>query len=151
MPRITKISQNGLELISTFEGLRLKAYQDSGGIWTIGVGTTRYPNGQRVKQGDTCTKQQALDWLQYDVKSASKDVDDLTRDDINQNQFDALCSFVYNCGRGAYQGSTMRKLINLNLADPQIAKEFVRWNKVQGKVVNGLTNRRKAESALYFS
>lgn len=140
-----------MDMIVAFEGLKLKAYLDSANIPTIGVGTIRYPSGIRVKMGETCTPEQAYTWLKLHLSGNCKDVDDLTIDSINQNQFDAIVSFVYNCGIPAYKGSTLRKLINKNPKDPAITAEFLKWNKAGGKVVKGLTNRRKAEAKLYFS
>ena len=151
MDRITNKDDSGLDLIAQFEGLRTKAYLDSGNLPTIGFGTTRYPSGDRVKMGDTCTKQQALEWLKSDVAAAEKSVDDLTIDTINQNQFNALVSFVYNVGQGAYKTSTLRRLVNLNPTDPHIQDEFMKWVKVGSKVIDGLKNRRAGEVAKYFS
>ncbi len=147
----TTISDAGIECIQISEGLRLQAYQDSGGLWTIGIGTTRYPDGTRVKKGDTCTEFQAHAWLRHDVAGACKDVDDLTRDDLTQHQFDALVSLIYNIGRGHYSTSTVRRLVNNNPNDSAIRAAFMMWNKVEGKIVAGLVNRRKREADLYFS
>lgn len=155
MAKITSISPKGLQLIADFEGYRNRAYLDSAGIWTIGHGTTRYPSGpkkgQRVKKGDTCTKEQALQWLLEDSKWAAKAADDYTRDDINQNQFDALASFIYNVGPTAYRNSTLRVKINSGASEAGIRQQFARWNKAGGKVIKGLSNRRAREAALYFS
>lgn len=139
-----------MNLIAHFEGLRLKAYQDSAGIWTIGIGTTRYASGARVKRGDEITEQEAYRLLSLDVAAAGKSVDDLTRDDITQNQFDALTSFVYNLGRGSYSGSTLRNKVNRSPDDPTIRDEFTKWIYAGGKKLTGLLNRRKAEADLYF-
>ena len=151
MARIQTISERGLNLIAQFEGLKLKAYLDTGGVWTLGIGTTRYPNGLRVKAGDTCTQEQALMWLKLDTGSAAKAVDDLTRDDITQSNFDALTSFVYNVGQNAYRNSTLRKVVNANPQDPRIRTEFAKWVYDNGKKIQGLLNRRVAEASLYFS
>lgn len=148
--KITSPSLNCLQLLEKVEGLELKAYLDTGGIPTIGIGTTRYPNGNKVKLGDTITKDQAYEYLQHDVAGAAKDVDDLTTDDINQNQFDALVSFVYNIGRGSYQKSTLRVLVNGNPNNAEIRKEFAKWHFDDGKSINGLITRRKLEADLYF-
>lgn len=145
------LSDKGVKCIVLSEGLKLHAYEDTGGVWTIGIGTTRYPDGTRVRKGDTCTEYQAYQWLRHDVRGACKDVDDLTRDDLTQAQFDALVSLVYNIGRGQYSTSTVRRLVNLNPADKKIRDAFLMWNKDNGKPVNGLTNRRVREADLYFS
>lgn len=145
------ISPKGIALIREFEGLRLKAYKDSAGIPTIGYGTIRYPDGTRVKMGDTCTKEQAAAYQLHDLKWVIDAVDTMTTDELTQNQFDALCSFVYNVGATAYRDSTLRKKVNANPADRSIRQEFARWNKAGGKVIQGLVNRRQKEAALYFS
>lgn len=148
--KITQPSASCLQLLERIEGLKLNAYLDTGGVPTIGVGTTRYPNGNWVKMGDKITKEQAYDYLRHDVAGAAKDVDDLTTDAINQNQFDALVSFVYNLGRGSYQKSTLRTLINGNPNNAEIRAEFAKWKYDNGKIIDGLIVRRKLEADLYF-
>lgn len=151
MCKITTISDKGIEEIIQSEGLKLTAYLDTANVWTIGIGTTRYLGGKRVKAGDTITAKQAYEYFRFDSKGAAKDVDDLTVDTINQNQFDALVSFVYNLGRGSYQGSTLRKVINANPNDPKIRTELMKWVNSGGKKTAGLVTRRKREADLYFS
>jgi lysozyme len=85
------------------------------------------------------------------IKHYERSVDSFCRDDINQNQFDALVSFCYNLGAGALKRSTLIKKVNADPNDPSIKLEFLKWNKSGGKVLNGLTLRRNAESELYFS
>lgn len=138
------ISDNGYKMIKDFEGLELKAYPDSGGIWTIGHGTIRYPNGDKVQKGDTCTAGQALEWLKNDCRWVDACLDNNIKVKISQNQFDALASFIYNVGETAFRNSTMLRLINANeirLA----ANQFDVWVTVKGKRVQGLVNRRNAE------
>ncbi len=147
---IRQVSDNCVRLVEAAEGLRLAAYTDPVGIPTIGIGTTRYPDGRKVKLGDTCTREQAYEYCRHDLAAAALAVDELTRDDINQHQFDALTSFVYNVGRGNYAKSTLRKVINDNPRDPAIRAEFARWNKAGGSVLKGLVARRKNEADLYF-
>jgi lysozyme len=150
--KITKIGVKGLNLIKEFEGLKLKPYQDVIGIWTIGIGTTIYPNGQKVKQSDPQINEiVSLLYLTHDLEYFCKQVDAYTTDAVNQSQFDALVSFGYNCGMGNLKSSTLLKKVNINPNDPSIAAEFLKWNKAGGKVVAGLTRRRQAESDLYFS
>jgi len=152
MAKITKIGAAGLHLIKEFEGLRLKPYQCSAGVWTIGIGTTVYPNGQKVKQSDSPINEiVSLLYLTHDLEYFCKQVDAYTTDAVNQSQFDALISFGYNCGMGNLKSSTLLKKVNANPNDPTIAAEFLKWNKAAGKVVAGLTRRRQAESDLYFS
>ena len=150
--KITKLSQKGLELIKSFEGLSLKPYVCSGGINTIGYGSTYYTNGKKVTlQDQPITKQQAEELIKNSLSTYEKAVDSFCRDDISQSQFDALVSFAYNLGTGALQKSTLIKKVNANPKDVTIADEFLKWNKAAGRVLAGLTKRRQAEANLYFS
>lgn len=143
-----KISNNGLNVIKEFEGLRLKAYDDGVGVWTIGYGTIRYPSATRVKRGDTITEAQAEEYLRHDVSRFENAVNKLVKVKLNQNQFDALVSFTYNLGESSLASSTL--LRKLNAGDfVGAAKEFLRWNRAGGKVMAGLTRRRKAEHDLF--
>lgn len=108
-------SKNAIELIEREEGLVLHAYQDIVGIWTIGYGTIRYPNGDKVKEGDIITKAQAEEYLWYEVNNKCHVINSLIKNvTLNQNQFDALVSFVYNLGAGALEKSTLLKVIRAN-------------------------------------
>ena len=150
--KITKLSQKGLELIKSFEGLSLKPYVCAGGINTIGYGNTYYTNGKKVTlQDKPITKEQAEELLKHSLSTYEKAVDSFCRDDISQNQFDALVCFCYNVGTGALQKSTLIKKVNANPKDATIADEFMNWNKANGRALAGLTRRRQAESILYFS
>jgi lysozyme len=150
--KVTKASQKGLELIKRFEGLKLKPYNCPAAIPTIGYGNTYYPSGAKVKLTDPAiTKEKAEELLKFLLTSYEKGVDSFCRDDINQNQFDALTSFAYNVGVGNLQKSTLIKKVNKNPSDPTIRAEFMKWNKGGGKVLLGLTRRRQAEADLYFS
>jgi lysozyme len=150
--KITKLSQRGLELIKSFEGLKLKPYVCAGGINTIGYGNTYYTNGKKVTlQDKPITIQEAEELLKLSVSTYEKAVDSFCRDDISQSQFDALVSFAYNVGTGNLQKSTLIKKVNANPQDTTIRAEFMKWNKAAGKVLLGLTRRRTAEANLYFS
>lgn len=150
--KITKIGQKGLELIKSFEGLKLKPYLCPAGIATLGFGNTYYPDGKKVKLSDPAiTKQEAEELLKHLVVSYEKAVDSFCRDDISQNQFDALVSFAYNVGVGNLQKSTLIKKVNANPQDSTIRAEFMKWNKAASRVLTGLTRRRTAEANLYFS
>lgn len=143
------ISKTGIDLISSFEGIRLNAYDDSVGVWTIGIGTTIYQNGVKVKKGDKCTQEQALEYLQHDLRSFEKTVNDSVKVPLSQNQFDALVSLAYNIGSGAFKNSTLLK--KLNAKDyAGAADQFLVWNKGGGKVLKGLVRRRDAERALFL-
>lgn len=150
--KVTKASQKGLDLIKRFEGLELKPYKCPAGIPTIGYGNTYYPSGSKVKLTDpVITKEKAEELLKFLLGSYEKSVDSFCRDDISQNQFDALVSFAYNCGVNNLKSSTLLKKVNANPNDPTIKAEFLKWNKASGRVLAGLTKRRQAEADLYFS
>lgn len=143
-----QLSKNGLNLIEHYEGLRLFAYQDSIGLWTIGYGTTVYPTGTRVAKGDACTVDQANSYIQHDLQKFEKGVNDLIHVPLNQNQFDALVSFSYNLGLSNLASSTLIKLVNQKQFDAA-ANEFQKWNRAGGKIISGLTIRRQAEANLF--
>ena len=141
-----KISTNGIDLICSFEGLRLKAYDDGVGVWTIGYGTTVI-NGTKVKKGDTCTVEQAKSYMANDLKQFESAVNQV-KVPLNQNQYDALVSLAYNIGVSAFLNSTLFK--KLNAKDYKgAAEQFPRWNRAGGKVMRGLTNRRSKERKLF--
>ena len=149
--KITTVSDNGIKLIASFEGLRLKPYKCSAGVPTIGYGNTFYANGKKVSLTDPpISEQEAKDLLKYSLSKFAQYVDSFCRDDINQNQFDALVSLCYNIGPTNLKNSTLLKLVNENPKNPKIADQFLRWNKANGKILKGLTRRREAEIELYF-
>jgi lysozyme len=130
--------------IRNFEGCKLKAYRDGGGVLTIAYGHT----GPDVKEGMTCTPEQAYQWLVRDVGSAETAVNLMVRVPIDQNQFNALVSLIYNIGREAFHTSTL--LRKLNESDYHGASnEFVKWCHDNGEVVPGLVRRRMAEQKLF--
>lgn len=147
-----KPSINCVNLIKEFEGFRAKAYICPAGKVTIGWGTTLYPNGNKVKMGDTCTKEQAEIYLLTDLDRRAAAIGEMQ---LNQNQQDAILSLVYNIGITNWNASTIRKKVKIDPRDPTIRNEFARWNKktVNGVLVveEGLVRRRKAEADLYFS
>ena len=146
---VMSTSQNGINLISSFEGCELKAYLCPAKVWTIGFGTTVYPNGVKVKKGDSCTLEQAKQFKAHDLKRFEKTVNDLVKVPLTQNQFDALVSLTYNIGTGAFEKSTLLK--KLNTGDYQgAADQFTVWNKGGGKVLQGLVNRRAKEKEVFL-
>ncbi len=150
--KITKISNLGLELIKKYEGFKAKAYLCPAKVITIGYGSTYYEDGTKVKLTDPpITQERATELLEALLVSYERSVDSYCVDTINQNQFDALCSFAYNCGVGNLKSSTLLKKVNKNPNDPTIKNEFLKWNKGGGKVLNGLTKRRIEEAQLYFN
>ena len=150
--KVNAISAKGLNLIKQFEGFLAKPYKCPALIPTIGYGATYYPNGLKVTMSDKAiTEAQASTMLMNMLRTYEKSVDSFCRDDINQNQFDALCAFAYNVGINALKNSTLLKKVNKNPNDPTIRAEFLKWNKANGRALNGLTNRRIAEADLYES
>lgn len=144
-----KLSQVGIDLIKSFEGCSLKAYICPGDTWTIGWGTTGKVNGKPITEGMTITQKEADDLFLRSLKTYEDAVNKYVKVLINQNQYDALVSFTYNCGPGALQKSNLLKY--LNQGDyVKAAKEFQLWNKAGGKVVTGLTRRRAAEKTLFL-
>lgn len=143
------ISKVGIDLIKSFEGCYLKAYKCPAGVWTIGWGTTEPIDGVKPHEGMVITQKQADELLIKNLKGYENAVNKYVTYSINQNQFDALVSFAYNCGNGALKTSTLLK--KLNAGDVHgAANEFLRWNKANGKVLNGLTRRREAERKLFL-
>ena len=140
-----KTSNKGIDLIKKHEGFRSKAYRCSANVLTIGFGHTL-----NVKPTDVITLDEAEYFLRQDVEFAEKEVNRHNLD-INQNQFDALVSFVFNLGVGNFARSTLLRKIKSNPNDPTIRKEFERWIYAGGKVLNGLVRRRKEEAELYFT
>ena len=150
--KISKIGSKGLEMIKSFEGLKLNPYLCSAGVPTIGYGTTRYPNSVRVTMNDRqITKEQADVFLKHDIRQFELAVDALCTDRLTQNQFDALVCFAYNLGATNLRNSTLRIKVNANPNDPTIRNEFMKWNKAGGLAIRGLTRRRQAEADLYFT
>ena len=138
------------EFLKSKEGLKLNAYLCPASKWTIGYGNTFYENGIKVKRGDRITKERAEQLFFNILIQFSKKVKTIVKSKINDNQFSALVSFAYNVGIGNLQKSTLLRLVNENPNNPLIRNEFMRWNKAGGKVLRGLTNRRKFESDIYF-
>ena len=147
-----RISDNGIAFIAEWEGVRLKAYKCSAGVWTIGLGSTRYEDGSPVQAGDVLPSEPAAYALfRNTVGQYEGVVNRLAKKPLNQNQFDALVSLAYNIGVGAYAKSTVAKRVANDPADPSIRSGFLMWVKAGGRVVNGLVRRREAEANLYFS
>ena len=135
-----------MELIKHFESLRLEAYQDSVGVWTIGWGHT----GEDVTKGKIITQAKAEEILKDDLQKFEKAVSDLLEIKLNDNQFSALVSFAFNLGPANLQTSTLLKLLNKN-DQFNSAKEFVRWSKAGGVRLKGLVRRRISERNLFCS
>lgn len=150
VPESMSVSNKGVDLICEFEGKRLSAYDDGVGVWTIGFGTIKYPDGVRVEKGDTCTLEQAKEYMRHDLIEFEHTVNSSVKVQLNQNQFDALVSLAYNIGSSAFKSST---LVNkLNIGDYQgAADQFNVWINAGGKRMQGLVNRRDREKLLFLS
>lgn len=134
-------SDEGIKLIKHYEGLRLQSYQDSVGVWTIGYGHT----GRGVGPGQTIDEHEAESLLRHDLLAAEHCVNAHVRVNIDQHQFDALVSFVFNLGCGAFLSSTL--LRKLNAGDYEGAHdEFHKWCHAGKRVLRGLVDRRQAEA-----
>lgn len=139
--------QGAIDIVKEFEGYRNKAYQCSAGVWTIGYGTTRV-NGVPVKKGDTCTPEEADEYIMTDLQNFLTSIEEHIKIELSQNQIDALLCFAYNVGTGAFAKSTLLKKVNAG-DFAAVPAEFLKWNKAGGKVVAGLTRRRQAEADLF--
>lgn len=145
-----KTSAAGVRLIQQFEGLRLRAYQDAVGVWTIGWGSTRYRNGDKVRPGDTITEPEAEALLRATLETYEQGVLAAVTAPLSQAQFDACVSLAYNVGVSAFANSTLVKHLNAGRV-AEAADEFRRWNRAGGRVLAGLTRRREVERALFLN
>jgi len=153
-----QMSEHGLGLLEKWEGFELNVYKDSAGLPTIGVGhlLTKSElssgkivlNGSSVQYSGGLTNQQVLDLLGQDVKPAELAVNNGVKVALNQNQFDALVSFTFNVGVGAFTDSTLLKVVNQQQYDA-VPTQFLRWVRSGGQVVQGLVNRRQNEISLW--
>lgn len=145
------MNSNIYNILKVSEGLRLNAYQDVVGVWTIGIGATFYQDGTKVKKGDKITEKQAIDLCEYHFETFKKQVQKVVKSNVNSNQLDALTLFAFNLGIGSLTTSTLLKKVNANPNDPNIEIEFNKWIYAGKKVYQNLVKRRKSEVAVYFS
>jgi lysozyme len=146
-------SKNCIDLIKKFEGLRLEAYQCPAGVWTIGWGST----GPGIREGLVISENTAHAMITGHVREIGISLSDMLGragllhygSGLSQNQFDALTSFVYNIGIGAFKKSTMYGLLRDKLYN-EAAREFDRWVHAGGKELPGLVSRRAAEKELFL-
>ena len=139
----------GVGLVTEFEGYSSTPYRCPAGVWTIGYGTTRYPNGHRVTGCDeSCDRTSARRWLWYALEKSEQIVVQYSTHYLNEHQRAALASFVYNLGSGAFRASTLRRRINAGDFD-DVPYQISRWNKAGGRVLRGLVRRRAAEIDLW--
>lgn len=135
-----KTSERGVELIRDREGCLLKAYRDTVGVWTIGVGHTA-----GVTENDRCSEAQATAWLAEDLAWSEEAVNAGVKVPLDQHQFDALVSFTFNVGRYAFASSTMLRLLNAGEAPAVVARQFDRWN-----IPPEIVSRRMGEKAQFL-
>jgi lysozyme len=142
-----KPSKNAIDLIKKWEGLYLESYLCPAKVPTIGYGTIRYPDGSKVKLGEKISIKRAEELLIHEVEKINIPLI------LNQNQYDALVSFVYNLGMGNFLKSTLYRKCKANPYDLTIKNEFMKWTKarVNGelKTLKGLVRRRTDEYNLY--
>ena len=147
-----KLNNSGYLLITEFEGYSAKPYLCSAKVPTIGYGNTYYSDGKRVTLLDKeINKQQAFEMFKVIADRFASKVSNLVKTPLNQNQFNSCVSLAYNIGMANFMNSTLLKLVNKNHNDILIGLEFKKWNKVNKKVVAGLTRRRNYEADIYFS
>ena len=154
-----KISQAGIDLIKSFEGLGdgdpttviLEPYKDPVGLWTIGWGHLIRPGKAFKKFSEGITVEQAERLLRTDVLFAEQAVDSYVKVKLNQNEFDALVSFIFNVGGRAFLDSTLLQILNHNDNRAEAADQFLRWVYAKGRKLKGLENRRAKERELFLT
>ena len=140
------------QFIEIWEGMAHRAYQCSADVWTLGMGTTVYPDGTLVQEGDTCTTEQAYEYFEHDIEARAAIVMQM----INPaewregTKFAMLMSLAYNIGTNALNESTVLKRINQGYAEADIREAWGWWCKAGGKTVRGLVNRRNAELKMIY-
>ena len=141
-----KISEEGKDLIKSFEGCRLDAYKCSAGVPTIGYGNTYYPNGDKVQMGDVITLEQAVKLFDDLIIRYERIVNSKLKVEVKQNEFDALVSHTYNTGGS----TTLFKLVNMKADKDKIKNWFTtRYITANGRRLRGLVIRRQKEWELY--
>ena len=138
-----RVNEAGFALIKEYEGLHLTPYLCPGKIWTIGYGHTR-----TVRQNMKITPEQADLLLEDDLRLAGRAITRLVQVPLNNNQFAALASFVFNIGTANFERSTLLKLLNRGWYE-QVPAQLTRWNRASGEVLGGLARRRAAEARLW--
>lgn len=138
-----KTSEEGIALIKTFEGCKLRAYLDAVDVPTIAYGRTK-----DVKIKDICTQQQAEDWLEEELVEYEGYVNEAVKVELTQPQFDSLVSWTYNLGPSNLNRSSMLRVLNTSDYD-NVPEQIMRWNKAGGRVLPGLVRRREAEAEMF--
>ena len=141
-------SEDCLQVAMRLEGFRAHAYLCSGGRWTVGYGTTIWPDGRRVREWDRITQGEAEQMLRERFRRHAERIDRDVERELTQGQVDALCLFFDNMPQSRWPGSTILRL--LRAGDfAAAAAEFPRWNKAGGRVVSGLVSRRGIERRFF--
>lgn len=144
-----QISPHGLEKLKQWEGLKTKAYKDSGGVWTIGYGHTATAGEPKPRAGMVITAVEAESILLKDLAQYEAAIENNVNVKLNDNQFAALVSFAFNVGIHAFKNSTLLKKLNQGNFDA-VPTELMKWTKAGGKKIQGLVNRRRAEGYLWM-
>ena len=139
------ISKEGLALIKHFEGCELKAYRCPANVLTIGYGHTK-----NVTEDMEITQQEANDMLDEELIEYCEYIDKMVKVSLNQNQFDALVAWIYNLGPTNFRNSTLLTVLNQERYS-DVPEQIKRWNKADGKILDGLIKRREAEALLFES
>lgn len=157
-----KTNAPGVKLLHEFENCRLRAYKCPAGVWTIGWGNTFYEDGRSVSEGDVITQDRADSLFQFILGTFEDQARRAITSKVNENQFSAFVSALYNIGPGSKQKSglirltngrpsTLLTLINANPNNPAIRNQFMLWISKDSIYERGLTRRRQAEADLYFT
>lgn len=143
-----KISDNGINFIAGWEGVEYKAYKDAVGLFTVGIGHLIKLPEEKFLLNKTLTRDEVYDIFREDIKRFENNLNKVIKVPINQNQFDALISLAFNIGNGAFNNSTLLKVLNQGNYE-EVPNQILRWDKAGGKTLLGLTRRRKAEVELF--
>lgn len=152
MPNVSPDFIMWSQIKGEFEGCKLMAYIDTGGVWTIGYGTTYlYDKGRKVRAGDFLSKEDAVRYWQYDSQETVRLANFYIKKELNITQSTAICDYIYNRGIGNFLSTRLDELININPNDPQISEEIKRTGLTDRlrNILNGLIRRRKCEAFLY--
>ena len=145
-----KIGAEGLKLIKEFEGCKLLSYKCPAGVWTIGIGSTRYADGSPVKANQALPNEAAAIQLLTKTLASYEHTVNTIGTELTQNEYDALVCLCYNIGSGNFATSTLVKMLKAGEPKSEVAKQFLRWDKAGGKPLAGLTRRRNAEAELFL-
>ena len=145
-----KTGYEGLKLIKEFEGCKLLSYKCPAGVWTIGIGSTRYADGSPVKANQALPNEAAAIQLLTKTLASYEHTVNTIGTELTQNEYDALICLCYNIGSGNFATSTLVKMLKAGEPKSEVAKQFLRWDKAGGKPLAGLTRRRNAEAELFL-